>query len=380
MPIDSKYLKDCTGCSACQMICPKQCISMKTNEFGFNYPEINYDKCINCDLCLKSCPIICNHLEKNELKKVYACWSKDSDNRWESTSGGMFFEIYYVLNQVFSDLYVCAAEYDEKNNVVHNIYDDEDNIKKFRQSKYTQSDMNDCFRNIKKLLCNKKHVLFCGTPCQVAGLKQYLGKEYDKLITIDFICRGVNSPKAYRKWLDEIEQNEQSRVKRVWFKYKKNGWKKSPMCTLIEFDNGNQKILEGKANAYMRGYLGPNLYIRDSCGHCKYKGADRMSDITLGDFWGIEENLDDNCGTSLLMVNSFFGQKIINLLINRCIIYEKNVENVVNGNVCFNESVKINPQSFDFLKEIDCIPFSKCIDKFTHVSVLTRIKNKLHMH
>lgn len=377
MPIDSKLMNLCTGCSACQMICPKQCISMEIDELGFNYPRISYDKCINCDLCLKTCPVVSKDVKKNDLKKIFAAWSKNSEIRWESTSGGMFFEIYRALTHIFEDLYVCAAEYDERNNIVHNIYNDENDIKKFRQSKYAQSDMNDCFYNIKNLLCNKKTVLFCGTPCQVAGLKQYLGVNYENLITIDFICRGVNSPKAYRKWLDELEKHEQSEVKKIWFKYKKNGWKKSPMCTLIEFKNGNQKILEGKANTYMRGYLGPNLYIRNSCGHCKYKGANRISDITLGDFWGIDENLDDNYGTSLLMVNSISGLKIVNLLNDSCLMYEKDVESVVNGNACFNESVKINPQSFDFLTQLDFMPFSKCINKFTHVPILKRIKKHL---
>ena len=373
MVLNVDVLKLCTGCTACQMKCPKQCITMEKDTLGFVYPTIDYEKCIKCGMCTKICPVVNKKVKKNKEKKVFASWSKDPENRWESTSGGLFYEICKALGKVYDDLYVCAAEYDDGNNIVHNIYHNEIDIKKFRQSKYAQSDMNNCFVRIEKLLNGKKTVLFCGTPCQVEGLKQYLGKTYERLITIDFICRGVNSPKAYKKWIEEIEQSEGEKIKRIWFKYKKNGWKKSPMCTMIELNNGKKRILEGKKNYYMRGYLGPNLYIRSSCANCLFKGVDRVSDITLGDFWGIDQEMDDNGGTSLVMANTHIGLEVIEMIKDYVFIYEKKIDDIVGGNVCFKDSVKINPQSSKFLTELDVIPFSKCVKKYTHKSVLTII-------
>jgi coenzyme F420-reducing hydrogenase beta subunit len=123
----------------------------------------------------------------------------------------------------------------------------------------------------------KRPVLFCGSPCQVAGLHSYLGKKNDNLYTIDFICRGMNSPKAYKAWLREIEEKEKAKVTRVWFKYKENGWKKSPRCTRIDLSNGKYIVQKGEFNPFMSGYLGPNLYIRPSCSDCQFKGFIRFS-------------------------------------------------------------------------------------------------------
>ena len=145
------------------------------------------------------------------------------------------------------------------------------------------------------------------------------------------------------------------------------------MCTMIELNNGKKRILEGKKNYYMRGYLGPNLYIRSSCANCLFKGVDRVSDITLGDFWGIDQEMDDNGGTSLVMANTHIGLEVIEMIKDYVFIYEKKIDDIVGGNVCFKDSVKINPQSSKFLTELDIIPFSKCVKKYTHKSVLTII-------
>lgn len=164
-------------------------------------------------------------------------------------------------------------------------------MEKIRQSKYIQSDTKDIYRQIKELLGKNEYVAFCGAPCQVAALQKFLEHDYEKLLTIEFICRGMNSPKAYRAWLDEIEKREAQEVDRVWFKYKENGWKSSPRCTRVDFKKGSYKVYTGKDNLFMEGYLGPNLYIRPSCGKCEFKGLPRCGDITLADFWGIEESM-----------------------------------------------------------------------------------------
>lgn len=233
---------------------------MTEDETGFQYPVVDHEACIECKLCEKRCPVL--HSERPEhceRPMVYAARTKDSDLRFRSTSGGIFSELAaYVIEQGGA---VCGARYDADNLVEHFLIEDVQDIEKIRQSKYMQSRIGDVYQAIKKQIQSNRLVAFCGTPCQVAGLYQYLGHDYENLLTFDFICRGVNSPKAFRYWLDEIEKENNSKAVRVWFKYKQNGWKASPRCTRVDFSNGQFKVYGGAENTFMCGYLGPNLYI-----------------------------------------------------------------------------------------------------------------------
>ena len=290
--------KDCTGCSACANICPKNAIEMVEDENGFKYPKINHEKCIDCGLCKKTCPIVEKFRQNRyERPNAYAGWSKDESVRYTSTSGGLFTEITKPI--IENGGYVVGAAYNENNMVEHKIVNDLKGLEELKQSKYLQSDIKDVYKDVKKILNDNKEVAFCGSPCQVAGLLNYLQKEYTNLLTIEFICRGMNSPKAYRAWLSEIETNENKKVKRVWFKYKINGWKTSPKCTRIDFDDNTHKVYDGDDNVFMKGYLGPNLYIRPSCGNCRFNGMPRTADITLADFWGIKKA---SCQTRLFYI------------------------------------------------------------------------------
>ena len=200
----------CTGCGACKNICPKGAIKMEMDSSGFMYPVIDNNLCINCGLCKKTCPIL-EKFKPNRFDKpnVYATWSKNEKNRYISTSGGMFFELAkYVIE---NDGYVIGARYDENNMVEHFLVNDIDGLELLRQSKYLQSNTKNIFNEAKDILKSGKTLLFSGTPCQIAGLLKFLKKDYDNLITVEFICRGVNSPKAYKCWLSEIEMLENSK-------------------------------------------------------------------------------------------------------------------------------------------------------------------------
>lgn len=366
---------DCTGCGACSNICPKNAISMMENENGFKYPVINEKKCINCELCKKTCPIINQKIQYKYNKKVFACWSKNEENRYISTSGGLFTEIAKKI--IEKGGYVVGAAYNKDNMVVHKISHNINELEELRQSKYVQSDTNNIYTETKKLLNLGNLVAFAGSPCQIAALKKILLKEYTNLLTIEFICRGMNSPKAYRSWLSEIELLENKKIKKVWFKYKNNGWKTSPKRTRIDFADGSYKIYEGKDNKYMCGYLGPNLYIRPSCGNCKFNGDNRQADITLADFWGIDKELDDDKGTSLVIVNSENGEKYFNDISDSICCFERDIKEIYEGNVCFNTSVIINPKSCNFLKELNSNNFTKLVDKYSKVSLFNKVINKL---
>lgn len=367
--------KNCTACAACSNICPKRCIAMMEDEMGFQYPVVNQGACIECKLCEKHCPVL--HSERPEncgRPTVYAARTKNSDLRFCSTSGGIFSELAtYVIEQ---DGAVCGARYDADNFVEHFLIEDIQNIEKIRQSKYMQSRIGNVYQVIKKQLQSNRLVAFCGTPCQVAGLYQYLRHEYENLLTFDFICRGVNSPKAFKYWLEEIEEENHSKVARVWFKYKKNGWKASPRCTRVDFSNGQFKVYSGTENTFMCGYLGPNLYIRPSCGDCRFKGTPRLGDITLADFWGLDSVLEDDGGTSMVMVNSAKGERLLEMIKNRIEYEEHDFSEIGAGNVCASGSVTVNPKSELFLKSLGSEPFSKLVRKYSKPSLSIRVMKK----
>lgn len=368
--------KVCTGCGACSNICPKKAIKMLEDETGFKYPIIDNDLCVNCGLCKKTCPIMQEiHNKKSEKPEVYAAWSKDKDIRFNSTSGGAFTEIAKQI--IKNNGYVIGAKYNQENLVEHAIVNNEEGLEELRQSKYLQSDTKNIYNDTKKILDKGNLVAFCGSPCQIAGLYKFLRKEYQNLLTIEFICRGMNSPKAYKAWLSEIENKNNKKVKKVWFKYKVNGWKASPKCTRIDFKDETYKVFNGEENLYMQGYLKSNLYIRPSCGNCKFNGLPRQADITLADFWGIDNELDDDKGTSLILINSDMGKKIVESIFEKLSVYKRDINEIYKGNVCFNNSVEINPNSKRFLKGLNSNNFSLQLEKYEKISILNKIFRKL---
>ena len=367
--------KQCTGCGVCSDICPKNAIEMKPDECGFLFPHIT-ETCIECNLCEKTClsrvKTISDH---SDMPDTFAAWSNDPNIRYSSTSGGVFSEL--ALCVLRKGGLVAGAQYNSKNLVEHTIITNENELPRIRQSKYIQSNTNGIYKTIKNQLSLDKVVLFCGAPCQVAALYAYLGKEYNNLVTVDFICRGMNSPKAYISWLNEIEKSEGSKVSRVWFKYKEGGWKTSPKRTRLDFEDGHYIVKVGKDNLFMHGYLTSNLYIRPSCGDCVFKGVPRQSDLTLADFWGIESALDDDKGTSLVLINSQKGADLFSNVRDSLSCYKKDFSSIFAGNKCFTDSVVIPSKSEAFLKSLDKLPFSIAINKFTKVSFFKRMINKI---
>lgn len=347
---------ECTGCSACANICPKNAISMMPDECGFVYPQFN-DACIDCGACETVCR---NRVNRNKENKdeplVYACWSREQRIRFSSTSGGAFTHLarYIVDNGGI----VYGARYNEQLLVEHAKAENYEEIELLKQSKYVQSDIGIVYKDIRKHLNNGRKVLFVGTPCQVAGLIAYLESKYTNLYLIDFICRGVNSPKAFKAWLSEIEIKQRKKIKSVWFKYKINGWKKSPTCTRVDYLDGSYGVFCQEENRYMDGYLGTNLYIRPSCGNCSFKGIPRNSDITVADFWKITAEIDDDNGTSMVLVNNEKGEKWFDLVKKDMIVHQRDFSEIFVGNRCFTESVIVPKESVRFLKGLDGSNFS----------------------
>lgn len=372
MPIKVDDKLSCTGCGACVNACPKKCINMVPDESGFIYPKVIYDNCINCEVCSTICPMVnMPHIEENETPQVYAVWSKDKDVRYTSTSGGVFSELAFSILDL--EGMVVGAAYNKSNLVEHILIEKREEVNLIRQSKYIQSDTLFVYQEIKQALNFGRIVLFCGAPCQVAALKSFLRMPYDGLYTADFICRGMNSPKAYLYWLRELEEIHHSKVTKVWFKYKLNGWKKSPRCTRIDFENGTNCVANAEHNYFMKGYLEGNLYLRPSCSACLFKGVERHSDITLADFWKIPEKLDDDNGTSMVMINSAAGLKLFEMTKHKLEIHVRSFEEISVGNVCFNNSVIRNEKSDEFLQRVGTKPFSKLVMEYTKLSTHARV-------
>ena len=297
---------DCCGCKACGDICPKQAISFKTDIEGFWYPQINESKCINCGLCEKACPVInIAQLKKNDFDKpahTIAAVNKNMRVRWDSTSGGAYTAL--AEGMLEQGGYISGAVYNNDFSVSSIVTNNPDDLPRLRSSKYLQSNPADLYKNIKQLLQNGEKVLACGTPCQMAALRSFLRKDYENLIIVDIICRGVNSPKVYRAYLDSLEKKYNSKVVYVKAKNKELGWRN--LTRKVTFENGQSYYGVFMDDDFRRGYH-TNVYCRPSCYNCLFKGFPRMADITIADYWGIEKvdkNLDMNIGTSMMLLNS----------------------------------------------------------------------------
>ena len=298
--INIKDKSKCCGCSACMNKCPKDAITMVEDEYGFKYPQVDMEKCINCGLCEKVCPYNNEYDKKQVFEKsiAYGGWNTDENIRAISTSGGVFTSIAkYIIEK---NGVVCGAIYDKELNVVHDIVDNLDDLKKMNGSKYVQSDMKDNFRKIKEKLEKGVYVLFSGTPCQVSGLNSFLGKEYDNLYTCDIVCHGVPSPKVFEKYKKELEKENNSKLVNLNFRDKVSGWQGYSLST--KFDNNKSFSINAQKTSYMKAFLS-DIDLRESCPTCKFAKLPRYADFTLGDFWGVDESYPDlnpdNKGTSL---------------------------------------------------------------------------------
>lgn len=315
----------CCGCNACASRCPKQCISLQEDTEGFRYPVIDMASCIDCGVCEKVCPVI-NPGEERIPLQAYAAVNPNEAVRMQSSSGGVFTIIAEKI--IEEGGVVFGTAFDENWEVHHTYTDTKEGLEAFRGSKYLQSRIESSYRDAERFLKEGRKVLFSGSPCQVAGLKRYLRKEYDNLLAVDFICHGVPSPKVWRKYLNEnfsaqradagknsvlsSSINKVPVITGIAFRDKTlTGWKKYSFVvrgTSASKADKNTVLLSGifNENLYMQAFLN-NLILRPSCYACPTKKGQSGSDITLADFWGVEHvlpELDDDKGVSLILINS----------------------------------------------------------------------------
>lgn len=371
----------CTGCSACVNICTKNAIKLNNDTQGFPYPVVDKKSCVNCNLCDNVCPILNMQENLNYVDPlVYASWNKDENIRIESTSGGVFSAL--ASKFLIEGGVVLGAQYTDDFTIEHTIIDDISHLSKIRQSKYAQSELGVIFRQIKKLLTTGKRVMFCGSPCQVAGLKSYLKKDYESLFLVDFICRGIISQKVYKKYLSSVEKHTNSKITKVHFKNKDFGW--NLFSTKLYLENNSTYHKDRYTDEYMMGYLKHNLYLRPCCHECKFKTLPRVADITMGDFWGIankDASLDSNKGTSVVLINSKKGEAFFDGVKDTYLeSFVCRLDDVVAGNSClFNVASKGKYRDY-FFKKFDKTDFIELIHKIDQKSLFDsyNLKEKLY--
>lgn len=318
----------CTGCEACYNICPKQCIHERVGELGHLYPEIDREKCIQCGLCFQICPAV-QTPDFHYPLKAYAAWSKDETDYRTSTSGGASSVFSQAIIREGGIVYGCMAD---GVNVRHTRITSLKELSRIKSSKYVQSQIGDCYKLVREDLKNGKKVLFIGTPCQCFGLKSFLRKEYEQLITIDLICHGVPSRSL-------LEQHAEKKLHCPIGQIKTIRFREGTEC-ILTIDNGSNKYTsnlweqrheDAYYNAFMDGYS-----YRESCYHCKFAHIERCTDITIGDFWGLGEKVPFTTphpfGVSVLLPCTSKGLHFISDLDHFLFLYDREIKEAEKGN------------------------------------------------
>lgn len=315
--------KQCCGCSACVQRCPKQCIVMKEDEEGFLYPVADKDVCIDCNLCEQVCPVL-RQREEREPLDVYAAFNKNEEVRMQSSSGGVFTALAESI--IKEGGVVFGARFNEDWEVVHDYVETVEGLSAFRGSKYVQSRIGCTFSQAEQFLKQGRKVLFSGTPCQIAGLKLFLRKEYENLLSVDFICHGVPSPGVWRQYLNEFIAHQ--------------GNKKNSVLLSEPYNK----------NIFMKGFLA-DLYLRPSCYACPSKCLKSGSDVTIGDYWGIQNvkpEIDDDKGICCTIVSTSKGISHVSRIdIDKVI---SSYKEVFQGNPALIKSALLSDKRSEFYK------------------------------
>lgn len=370
MYLDNKIHEDCCGCTACISICPKNAIEMKSDSHGFFYPTIDESICIQCNLCRQVCDFANDKESENSVVRALGVHHKSLDVRRKSRSGGAF---YMLAEQMLEQGgIVWGAAFDEELNVVHKAVFDKSRLPDLQGSKYVQSDLKDCFTVIEGQLKTGRHVLFSGTACQVAGLRNFIQKKHGDeslLLTCDVVCQGVPSPLVYTDYLSYIEKKYGDKIKAFNFRDKARiGW--SGHEESISFDKWGGKIYSRRYACIFYGHLS----MRPSCFSCKYTCLHRPADFTLADFWKINEKYPefaDSKGNSVVLVNSEKATLFFATAKNRADIIDVAIDNCIQPRL---ESPNRKPSGYDkFWKEYETYGAKYCIEKHGRESFKSKL-------
>lgn len=352
---------DCCGCTACEHSCPKHCISMKSDAEGFLYPSVDLEVCIDCGKCERVCPVA-NQYAPNIPEYCIAAINNNEETRFHSSSGGMFSLLAEKI--INSGGIVFGVIFDEKWDVIHSSAESLEQLTHMRGSKYIQSALGDTYLKVKCELLKGRPVMFTGTQCQVSGLNHFLGKSYSNLVTIEIICHGVPSPATWQSYRPVLKHSFR-------FRDKRNGW----TASCISYDS---KFISHLEDTFMQSFF-CKLNIRPSCYACPAKNGRSGADITLGDFWGIQNiapEFYDNKGTSLVIVHTQKGQALIDSLDFKRISlpYDKGLA----GNPSLSHSVEPDINRDFFFQQFKKYGFASAWERTISSNVINRVRRKLY--
>ena len=366
--IEIKDKSKCSGCSACYSVCPKNCISMIEDEEGFLYPTVNKDDCIECGLCEKVCPLEEHNNKKNGVVSSCIIQNKDKEVLLQSTSGGSFTPIAeYVLRQ---NGVVFGVEMTSDDFIIrHTKVEKKEELLKFRSSKYVQSSVGDTFKDAKNELENGRMVCFSGTPCQIQGFKNFLKKDYENLITVDVVCRGVPSPGMWRDYVEKLQQLD--KVQEVVFRDKGLGYQYSTMK--VKYANGAVKRNGIEADQWLRMFFS-GLSLRPSCPTCNFRTTDRCSDFTIWDCFNVSDltnTLDETKGATRMLIHTQKGMQIFDK-INCSFNFVEAPTNVVAKGI--KETFFLDKNRNNFISDYKSMSMDSLLEKWVPMSVKVYLK------
>lgn len=364
---------DCCGCSACASICSKSAITMESDIYGFLHPHINLNICVECGSCERVCPGLSPAKNQKAKLEVFIVQNKDSIVRYESTSGGAFSAIAAEI--IDRGGVVFGAAFDNDYKVSHIYVDNIAGLQRFRNSKYVQSSINDSYKAARAFLRNGRYVCFSGTPCQINGLYKFLGTDFDKLITVDVVCKSVPSPLIFEKYIQFKKINEQQ-ISDIVFRDKYRGFQ---YCTMAHYSTHNNYHLHkaeyrrgSESDEWLRLFLS-GIMCRDSCIACPYQTKKRVGDFTLGDIWVTgDKEYDDNQGTTILHA---WTQKAKILLDSIETLKIKQISPDNSRGAERNKQIKVPTNRSQFFSDainLDCCTF---FEKYAPYDFKIRLKN-----
>lgn len=354
----------CTGCSACYNVCPVGAIKMKYDKYGFYKPVVDQEKCTNCGLCEKICPLDKNNSNNYNEPKVFVFQNSNKETLYKSASGGAFSAL---ATQIINEGgIVYGVVWNENIVAIHDRAETIEQLERMYSSKYVQANTNNSFIRAKEDLENGRIVLFSGTPCQIAGLKSYLRKYYENLFTVDLVCHGVPSPLIFEKYKQEFMSkfSIDEKLININFRSKVKGWSSSLILTTTTTTTISKLA---KTDDYMNAFLN-NLSINSSCLKCQFNTIPRIADISLADFWGVDnykKELNDNKGLSLILINNSKAETFVNKYIQD-LLEEIPLEYAIKYNKNISGSSIAHRNRAEFLNKV-CIEnktLKYCVKKY----------------
>lgn len=377
--INITNLEECSGCGACKNICPKKCIEMKYNEEGFLYPNINKDICINCNRCSNICPINNKkiYITSKVIDSAIVCASKDKNIRKNSTSGGFFAVL--AKKVIEEGGWVCGVIYDKEFLPKHIITNNINDLKNICRSKYIQSNTENIYNDVKEYLEKNQIVLFSGTPCQVAALKNFLNKDYENLLTCDVVCRGVISAKLWKKHLLELKKRYNSDIEYIGFREKYSSFHKSRL--VIYFKNGKKYFPSTNIEAISR-FFSLGISLRSSCYNCAFKGTKRDSDFTMFDCWNlsrlVDEVKDDDKGYTNVLLHTTKAMRWLVSIKKELFYWDIDLLKAKEyDGIMIEKSVKRPENRAAFFEDLNYCSIKMLIDKYAYISWYLRLRETI---